>query len=112
MSADDPTVEASDVAPNDLARAKAAINDFRARYQRGEISPAQMNRVFAGAPRRRDDPDAVGVLFVDELSSTARPATPTYEYTGPVDEDFTLAAKPDGDPPGVRNALGPSGIGK
>ncbi|OHU47407.1 hypothetical protein BKG82_27770 [Mycobacteroides chelonae] len=70
MSADDPTVETSDVTPSDLAGAKAAINDFRARYQRGEISPAEMDRVFAGAPRRRGDPDAAGVLFVDELSAT------------------------------------------
>lgn len=70
MSADDPTVEASDVTSSDLAGAKAAINDFRARYRRGEISPAEMERAFVGAPRPRDDPDAAGVLFVDELSST------------------------------------------
>ncbi|MDM2402117.1 hypothetical protein PP613_23570 [Mycobacteroides abscessus] len=71
MSTDDPNVEAPDVTPSGLAEAKAAINGFRARYQRGEISSTEIDRVFAGVPRRRDDPGAAGVLFIDEAYTLA-----------------------------------------
>lgn len=51
------------VAPGDLARAKAAIEGFKSRFERGAVSPAEVNRVFAGGGA------ATGRVFFDELSA-------------------------------------------
>lgn len=58
-----PAVGFENVAPGDLARAKAAIEAFKTRFERGEVSPAEVNRVFAGAGV------ATGRVFFDELSA-------------------------------------------
>ncbi|SKK26081.1 hypothetical protein [Mycobacteroides abscessus] len=58
-----PSVGFENVEPGDLARAKAAIEGFKGRFERGEVSPAEVNRVFAGVGA------ATGRLFVDELSA-------------------------------------------
>ncbi|SIE26132.1 hypothetical protein [Mycobacteroides abscessus] len=55
------TVGFENVAPGDLARAKAAIEGFKSRFERGEVSPVEVNRVFAGVGA------ASGRVFFDEL---------------------------------------------
>lgn len=51
------------VEPGDLAGAKAAVEGFKGRFERGEVSPAEVNRVFAGVGA------ATGRVFFDELSA-------------------------------------------
>ncbi|WP_157931914.1 hypothetical protein [Mycobacteroides abscessus] len=66
MSTEDqrhPCVGFENVAPGDLARAKAAIEAFKGRFERGEVSPVEVNRVFAGVAV------ATGQVFFDELSA-------------------------------------------
>lgn len=66
MSTEDqrhPFVGFENVEPGDLARAKAAIEGFKGRFERGEVSPAEVNRVFAGVGV------ATGRVFFDELSA-------------------------------------------
>lgn len=66
MSAEDqrqPAVGFENVALGDLARAKAAIETFKSRFERGEVSPAEVNRVFAGVGA------ATGRVVFDELSA-------------------------------------------
>lgn len=66
MSTEDqrhPSVGFENVEPGDLARAKATIEGFKGGFERGEVSPAEVNRVFAGVGV------ATGQLFFDELSA-------------------------------------------
>lgn len=66
MSTEDqrqPAVGFENVAPGELARVKAAIEGCKGRFERGEVSPAEVNRVFAGVGA------AAGRVFFDELSA-------------------------------------------
>lgn len=66
MSTEDqrhPSAGFENVEPGDLARAKAAIEGFKGRFERGGVSPAEANRVFAGVGA------ATGQVIFDELSA-------------------------------------------